>query len=80
MSSVLYGRPELRVLITSATLDSVKFSEYFDKCPVRYPGYANKRGMEVSLIGGDQRRGILFPCEDCAFQREPFAALRSGSH
>ena len=32
-------RPSLRVLITSATLDSDKFSLYFDNCPViRIPG------------------------------------------
>ena len=32
-------RPSLRVLITSATLDSDKFSLYFDSCPViRIPG------------------------------------------
>ncbi|CCE62312.1 hypothetical protein TPHA_0C01560 [Tetrapisispora phaffii CBS 4417] len=27
-------RPDLKVVITSATLDSMKFSEYFDNCPV----------------------------------------------
>lgn len=27
-------RPDLKVIVTSATLDSVKFSEYFNNCPV----------------------------------------------
>jgi pre-mRNA-splicing factor ATP-dependent RNA helicase DHX16 len=29
-------RPELRLLISSATLDAEKFSEYFDKAPIFY--------------------------------------------
>lgn len=32
-------RPDLRVLITSATLDGEKFAQYFGDCPViRVPG------------------------------------------
>lgn len=29
-------RPELRLLISSATMDAAKFSEYFDGAPVFY--------------------------------------------
>lgn len=32
-------RPDLKVIVTSATLDSTKFSEYFNNCPVKHiPG------------------------------------------
>lgn len=29
-------RPELRLLISSATMDAAKFSEYFDEAPIFY--------------------------------------------
>jgi len=32
-------RPDLRLLISSATMDAEKFSEYFDDAPVYYGAY-----------------------------------------
>jgi HrpA-like RNA helicase len=39
MKNVCKVRPDLKIIITSATLDAEKFSLYFNKCPVvRVPG------------------------------------------
>ncbi|KAL3235687.1 DEAH-box RNA-dependent ATPase PRP2 [Nakaseomyces bracarensis] len=43
LKTVLGKRPDLRVIISSATMNAMKFSEFFDKCPIfnvpgrRYP-------------------------------------------
>ena len=34
LKKTLKRRPDLRVIVTSATLDADKFSEYFNKCPI----------------------------------------------
>ncbi|MCJ1402527.1 DEAH-box ATP-dependent RNA helicase prp22 [Xylographa trunciseda] len=34
LKKTLKRRPDLKVLVTSATLDADKFSEYFNKCPI----------------------------------------------
>ncbi|MCJ1435586.1 DEAH-box ATP-dependent RNA helicase prp22 [Xylographa pallens] len=34
LKKTLKRRPDLKVLVTSATLDAEKFSEYFNKCPI----------------------------------------------
>ena len=34
LKRTLKRRPDLKVIITSATLDAEKFSEYFNKCPI----------------------------------------------
>lgn len=39
MKAAVKKRPELKLIVTSATLDSVKFSEYFYQAPIfRIPG------------------------------------------
>ena len=34
LKKTLKRRPDLKVIVTSATLDAAKFSEYFNKCPI----------------------------------------------
>lgn len=34
LKKALKRRPDLKVIVTSATLDAAKFSEYFNKCPI----------------------------------------------
>ena len=45
-------RPELRLLISSATMDADKFSEYFDGAPVFYGKYPNifRSGVRLSIF------------------------------
>ena len=46
-------RPELRLLISSATMDAEKFSEYFDEAPIFYGKLLRKYTLlsELTLIG-----------------------------
>jgi ATP-dependent helicase HrpA len=66
LKRLLPGRPDLKVIITSATIDPAKFSRYFDEAPIievsgrtwpveiRYrpfgEGDAGERNLEVALL------------------------------
>ncbi|GAV54149.1 hypothetical protein ZYGR_0AK06510 [Zygosaccharomyces rouxii] len=59
-------RPDLKVIVTSATLDSVKFSEYFHNCPVKHiPG----KTYPVDVIySSEPQMDYLESALDCVMQ------------
>ncbi|KAF9236501.1 pre-mRNA splicing factor [Melanogaster broomeanus] len=52
-------RPELRLLISSATMDAEKFSEYFDNAPVFYANYLHAAITTVFQIHTTQPKGDI---------------------
>ncbi|KAI0648049.1 pre-mRNA splicing factor [Trametes meyenii] len=52
-------RPELRLLISSATMDAEKFSEYFDEAPVFYANYLHAAITTVFQIHTTQPKGDI---------------------
>ncbi|CAR28156.1 hypothetical protein ZYGR_0N06470 [Zygosaccharomyces rouxii] len=59
-------RPDLKVIVTSATLDSVKFSEYFHNCPVKHiPG----KTYPVDVVySSEPQMDYLEAALDCVMQ------------
>lgn len=59
-------RPDLKVIVTSATLDSAKFSEYFHNCPVKHiPGKTYPVDVIYSL---EPQMDYLESALDCVMQ------------
>lgn len=65
----LKKRPDLRLIVTSATLDADKFSEYFNKCPIfSIPG----RTFPVEVSNPIKKYGGLFADNvQVMYSREP---------
>lgn len=59
-------RPDLKVIVTSATLDSAKFSEYFHNCPVKHiPG----KTYPVDVVySSEPQMDYLESALDCVMQ------------
>ena len=58
LKRTLKRRPDLKVIVTSATLDAEKFSEYFNRCPIfTIPG----RTFPVEILYSRERKNTLFP-------------------
>ncbi|KAF8195491.1 pre-mRNA splicing factor [Pholiota molesta] len=52
-------RPEMRLLISSATMDAEKFSEYFDNAPIFYANYLHAAITTVFQIHTTQPKGDI---------------------
>ena len=65
-------RPDLKLLISSATLDAEKFSEYFDYAPIfRIPG--RRYPVDILYTKAPEVRGILGqPVLSAAPRRSPY--------
>ncbi|EYU42417.1 hypothetical protein MIMGU_mgv1a026582mg, partial [Erythranthe guttata] len=67
LKPLLKRRPDLRLIVTSATLDAEKFSEYFFNCSVfRIPGKIFP--VEVIYIEPPERRGFVNMSIDVVLQ------------
>ncbi|MFI0454069.1 ATP-dependent RNA helicase HrpA [Actinomadura sp. 6N118] len=77
LKEILPRRPDLKIIITSATIDPERFSEHFDDAPivevsgrtypveVRYRPFAEDTGPESD---GDQIQGILDAVDELALE------------
>jgi hypothetical protein len=55
LRDVLYTRPDLKIILMSATLNAELFSAYFNGCPViDIPGKLNNYDSSLPLVFGDQ--------------------------
>lgn len=60
-------RPDLKLLISSATLDAEKFSEYFDYAPIfRIPG--RRYPVDIFYTKAPEARSSFHPC--CQLPRD----------
>ena len=66
LKQLLPRRPDLKVIITSATIDPERFSEHFG-------GGADRRGVRADVPG----RGALPPAGGAGRRRQPSRATRS---
>ena len=58
LKRTIQRRSDLKVIVTSATLDAEKFSEYFNGCPIfTIPG----RTFPVEILYSRERKGSLLP-------------------
>ncbi len=56
--------PELKVIITSATLDIRKFSEYFNAPMVKIPGKMYPVAVKYQISASRQGRGLVEVAEE----------------
>ena len=76
MKDIARFRPDLKLLISSATLDAEKFSEYFDYAPIfRIPG----RRYPVDILYTKAPEVGIQSASGCLFWQLPFSACHRTS-
>ncbi|WP_409553364.1 ATP-dependent RNA helicase HrpA [Aliiglaciecola sp. M165] len=75
VKQLLPKRPDLKVIITSATIDPERFSEHFDQAPIiqvsgrTYPVEMRYRPLEEYVDGADQVQGIIRAVEELSNEK-----------